>query len=116
MIAYVYLSAFFCIILLSIGQIFFKLSAINIQTTGSYYDLRTISYLFSALFLYGITSIAWVFILQKINLGKIYPIMALSFIIVPFFSFLIFNETFSARYFLGIALIILGIIISISNY
>jgi drug/metabolite transporter (DMT)-like permease len=63
--------------------------------------------------LYGTTTIGWVWLLQKIDLGKIYPFMALSFVLVPLASHLLLGERFQAQYFIGVAIIILGIVISV---
>jgi drug/metabolite transporter (DMT)-like permease len=59
--------------------------------------------------LYGITSIAWVWVLQKTDLGRVYPLMAIAFILVPIGSYLIFGERFQSQYFVGVVLIIIGV-------
>lgn len=110
-----YLGAFFCVLAMAIGQILFKLSSIHLKTSGSFCDLKFLGALFFALLLYGITSIAWVWILQKVDLGRIYPIMALAFILVPLGSYFVFGEKFGTQYFLGVLLIVAGVVISIRS-
>jgi drug/metabolite transporter (DMT)-like permease len=61
--------------------------------------------------LYAIITIAWVWVLQKVELGKAYPFMALAFVLVPLGSHFIFGERFNPQYFAGVALIIIGIVI-----
>jgi drug/metabolite transporter (DMT)-like permease len=108
-----YLVALICVLGIAAGQILFKLSASTMQKAGTIFDMATLATLFSAFALYGITTIAWVWVLQKIELGKVYPLMALAFVIVPVGSHLIFGEKFQPQYFLGVAVIIAGIIITV---
>lgn len=108
-----YFIAFICVLGIAAGQILFKLSAASLQKSGSFFDPNTLLTLFSAFALYGITTIAWVWVLQKIELGKVYPLMALAFVIVPIGSHLFFGEKFQPQYFLGVAIIIIGIILAV---
>lgn len=110
-----YFIALCCVLGLAAGQILFKLSATAWHRTGSLLDIGALSYFFIALALYGVTTIAWVWVLQKEELGKIYPLMALAFVIVPIASHLMLGEKFQASYFLGIALIIAGIFIAVRS-
>ena len=82
---------------------------------GSFYDFRSLSILFSALVLYGITTIGWVWVLQKVELGRAYPMMALAFVIVPCLSYVLLGESFNKQYFVGTAFIIFGILISVGS-
>jgi drug/metabolite transporter (DMT)-like permease len=103
------LIAILCVVGIAVGQILFKLSAISLSETGSFFALKTFLTLFSAMLLYGITSIAWVWVLQKTDLGRVYPLMAIAFILVPIGSYLIFGERFQSQYFVGVVLIIIGV-------
>lgn len=109
----IYFVAVLCVIGIAGGQILFKLSAASLQRAGTFFDIPTLTTLFIAFALYGITTIAWVWVLQKIDLGKAYPLMAIAFIIVPIGSHFIFEERFSAQYFLGVMLIMGGIVLSL---
>ena len=108
-----YFWAFLCVLAMVAGQLLFKLSSTLLVKSGSFFDLKVFTTLFVAMTLYGLTSIAWVWILQKAELGRIYPVMALAFILVPLGSHIVFNEKFSGQYFLGILLIFSGVTISI---
>lgn len=110
-----YLTAFLCVLGLTAGQILFKLSSSFLTKGGSFFEIKVLISLFSALCLYGITSIAWVWILQKIELGRIYPMMALAFILVPLGSHFVFREQFNTQYFVGVFLISIGIITTIRS-
>jgi drug/metabolite transporter (DMT)-like permease len=108
-----YFIAILCVLGIAGGQILFKICATSLQRTGTFFDLHTAATLFVALALYGITTIAWIWVLQKIELGRVYPLMALAFILVPIGSHFVFGEEFKAQYFLGVALIMAGIIVAV---
>ncbi|XYJ11331.1 EamA family transporter [Telluria sp. B2] len=108
-----YLIALICVLGISAGQILFKLSANALHRSGSFFDPRTAMILFAALALYGITTIGWVWVLQKAELGRVYPLMALAFILVPLASYFIFGERFQPQYFFGVTLIFVGIVLAV---
>jgi len=108
-----YIVALVCVFGIAVGQILFKLSASELHRSGSLFDFKTASILFAALALYGLTTIAWIWVLQKSDLGKVYPLMALAFIVVPIGSYFVFGERFSPQYFVGVVLIMLGIVIAV---
>lgn len=109
----IYLIAILCVIGVAIGQILFKLSASMMHRSGDFLDSRGLMVLFVALALYGITTLAWVWVLQKLELGRAYPLMALAFVLVPIGSYFVFGERFQLQYFVGIAFIVIGILISV---
>ncbi|MFD4836106.1 EamA family transporter [Achromobacter sp. NPDC058515] len=108
----IYVAAVLCVVGLAIGQILFKVSASALAQTGTFFSAKPLGALFAAMVLYGITSIAWVWVLQRVELGRVYPIMALAFILVPLGSHLVFGERFNIQYFFGIALIMVGIVVA----
>ena len=109
----IYIVTILCVVGLSIGQILFKLSATALSESGTFLTIKPVATLFAAMCLYGVTSIAWVWVLQKINLGRVYPLMALAFILVPLGSHLVFGERFQPQYFIGVAIIIIGIVVAV---
>jgi len=108
-----YLIAFLCVVGLAIGQILFKISASALAASGTLFTPKAVVPLVAAVCLYGITSGVWVYVLRKIELGRVYPLMALAFVFVPLGSYLVFGERFQAQYFLGVALIMIGIVITV---
>lgn len=110
-----YVIALICVIGIACGQILFKMSALSLKKTGSFFDPSTLALLFSSFALYGIMTIAWIWVLQKADLGKIYPLMALAFVIVPVGSHLVFGERFQTPYFIGVILIMSGIIVAVKS-
>lgn len=109
-----YIVAVACVVGIAAGQILFKLSARSLKRTGSFFDISTLTILGSAFALYGITSLAWIWALQRIDLGRAYPLMALAFIFVPLGSHIFLGERFGRQYFVGVAVIILGILVIVS--
>ena len=73
-----YFIAILCVLGIAGGQLLFKLSASHMHKSGSFFEPRSLMILFVALALYGITTLAWVWVLQKIELGRAYPLMALA--------------------------------------
>jgi len=107
--------AFLCVIGMAVGQVLFKVSATSLTQTGSFFAFKTASTLIAAMTLYAITSIAWVWVLQKVELGRVYPLMALAFILVPLGSHFVFGERFQPQYFVGIALIMIVIVVAVKS-
>lgn len=100
-----------CTLGIAIGQVLFKLSANAAKHADSFFAASALMWLFLALTLYGLTTLVWVWVLQKADLGKIYPFMAVSFIFVPLVSYFVFGERFSNHYLLGLGLVVLGLIV-----
>lgn len=109
----IYAAAILCVLGLAIGQILFKVSATALAESGSFFAFKTAATLIAAMCLYGITSVLWVWVLQKIDLGRVYPLMALAFVLVPLGSHFAFGERFQSQYFIGVAMIITGIIVAV---
>jgi len=108
-----YVVAILCVIGLAVGQILFKISATALTESGSFFAIKSATTLFAAMCLYGITSVAWVWVLQKVELGRVYPLMALAFVLVPLGSHFVFGERFQPQYFVGVAMIMAGIFIAV---
>jgi drug/metabolite transporter (DMT)-like permease len=107
-----YLAALLCVLGLAVGQVLFKVSAIALAHAGTFLSPRVAGALLAAMILYGVTSVGWVWVLQRIELGRVYPLMALAFVLVPLASHFVFGERFQAQYFIGVALIMAGIILA----
>jgi drug/metabolite transporter (DMT)-like permease len=56
-----------------------------------------------------------VWVLQRAELGRLYPVMALAFALVPIGSYFAFNERFQPQYLMGGVMIIAGIIVCASS-
>ena len=109
----IYAAAILCVVGLAVGQILFKVSATALSESGTFFAIKPAAILFAAMCLYGVTSVVWVWILQKVELGRVYPLMALAFVLVPLGSHLVFGERFQPQYFVGVAIIMVGIFITV---
>lgn len=108
------LIALLCVIGISSGQILFKLCAESYRVEGLMAN-KTLSLFTAAIVLYGVTTLVWIWVLHRSELGKIYPLMALAFILVPASSYFLFGERFSAQYIAGVALIAAGIMLTVKS-
>lgn len=97
------------------GQLLFKIGAANWKgTTLVEWFMSFISnpFLVSAIFLYAFTVLIWIYVLRVLPLSLAYPITALSYVIVPVLSFLLLKEKITIHNFIGMGLIIGGVIVS----
>lgn len=102
--------ALFCVLLIAVGQLLFKLVgkvSVETQVTG----LRTMAIGGCALFLYGVATILWIYLLRSAELSKAYPWMALSYVLVAGGSVVFFRESISWTYAAGLLLIIAGVLV-----
>ena len=105
-------------ILLSIGQVLFKKTASVLVVDSAWRFLASIltsPWLWAALFVYGAGTLLWVFVLSRVELGRAIPFVALTFIIVPAVSTVLFNERFTPMYWVGILVIAAGVCITVSS-
>lgn len=99
-------------LLLSCGQILFKHSAMTVPPLTSINSLIILfldMWFWLALILYGVATLLWIFLLQQIPLSLAYPFVALSFIVVPLASLILFKEPMNIFYVMGVFLIIAGL-------
>jgi len=68
-------------------------------------------YVIIAVFMTILTALAWLVALSKAELSRIYPFMALSYVLVALFSWMIFKEDVSLLRWSGIAVICLGVLL-----
>tara|TARA_B100001939_G_C16771754_1_gene542955 strand:+ start:350 stop:730 length:381 start_codon:yes stop_codon:yes gene_type:complete len=108
--------------LMSTGQMLFKKTAISITNLSkeigdpvgiieSIFRAIQIPWFYMALLTYGLATILWLYILQRIPLSVAYPFTALAMVIVPIFSVFLFEEKLTYSYFMGSILVISGIAI-----
>jgi drug/metabolite transporter (DMT)-like permease len=109
------IGAFACVLGAAMGQVLYKAGAIAINDSGTFLAVKPLGILFVAFGLYFVTSIGWVLILKRAPLGQIYPVMALSFVVVPIASYFAFGEQFTSKYIVGVILIFAGIILCLRS-
>lgn len=111
----VYAAAVLCAVGMAAGQILFKISSALHAQSGTFFSMKTAAAFLTAMLLYGVISIVWVWVLQKSELGRVYPIMAMAFILVPIASHFFFGERFTPQYFIGVMFIMFGIYITVKS-
>lgn len=98
-----------CVLVISAGQILFKLAAGHFDPRRPFADPHGLVLLGVALAVYGAATLLWVMILRHAPLSRIYPLMALSFVLTPLGATLLLKEPISGGYWVGIALIMAGL-------
>ena len=109
-----YIALILCVIGIAVGQILFKLASHALGDRTNLLALVTSPYLIGGGTLYVAATFAWIWLLSRVQLSQAYPFMALSFIIVPLLSMTFLGEHVTGRYWLGIALIVAGIVLTLS--
>jgi drug/metabolite transporter (DMT)-like permease len=100
-------------VLLAVGQFLFKRSALALAGLGASDALLTLARLpafYAAIFLYGGSTLLWVWILTRVPLSLAYPFVAVVMILVPVIGWSCFDETLSPAYWIGAALIVAGVL------
>ena len=108
----VFLGILLCVAGMTAGQILFKQAASQwVSNENIILGLITNKALMVAVIIYGLTTILWVFLLRFVDLSKAYPIMAINFVLVPIAASYLYQEQIKMEYWVGISLIIIGIVI-----
>lgn len=100
-----------CVCVISTGQVLFKLASGHLDFRRPFADPRGPAILSVALVLYGMATLVWVSVLRHAPLSRIYPIMALSFVLTPLGGTLFLKEPISPTYWLGVLLILGGLVV-----
>jgi len=98
-----------CVLGISIGQLLFKQAAVSIRAADQWQGWLLNGWLIAALVLYGLTTLAWVWVLRETPLRLAYPFMGLAFLIVPVMSWLFLGEQLRGTTLAGGALILAGV-------
>lgn len=99
-----------CVLGIAAGQVLFKLAATTARP--GLIGLVTSPTLIGAVALYGVVTLGWVYALRHVELSRAYPLMALCYVIVPLATSRLFDEVISTRYWIGVAFIMVGIVIT----
>ena len=106
-------------LLLSSGQILFKIAASGINSLDNQesFVLRLIYQpaFWGACFIYGVTTVLWVWLLTRMPMSIAYPFVTFALIIVPLLSSRFFAESLSIQYWVGAGLIVAGACIIVQS-
>ena len=99
------------VVLIAVGQVLFKALGVESVAAGLM-SPRALVLVIAAGMLYAAALVAWIWLLRTAPLARAYPYMALSFVLVPLMSAVVFRESISAQYVIGITLVVAGIVIA----
>jgi drug/metabolite transporter (DMT)-like permease len=100
-----------CVFVISAGQLLFKLASGHLDFRRPLADPQGLAILGVALALYGGATLVWVAVLRHAPLSRIYPIMALSFVLTPLAGMVVLKEPIAPAYWAGVALILGGLFV-----
>ena len=105
-------SIFFVVGAMAAGQILFKSSAQYLVVEKGplqlFLSLLTWQFMLAVLF-YATGTFLWVILLKYVPLSRVYPFVALSFVLVPIASYCLFGEKLTARYMVGLSFFMTGL-------
>jgi len=98
---------------ISIGQLLFRLSAQRID--GERWLASTLGnpWLWAALIVYAAATLLWVHVLRTAPLSRVYPLIALAFVVVPLLETLLLGEPLRPQVLIGGAVIVVGVVIAV---
>ncbi len=113
----VYLLVLLAVAAMAAAQIFVKKGTLSVAQFPQSFDqlvpffLKAYAnpYVICAVFLMIVTASAWIIAVSRAELSRIYPFMALSYVLVALFSWLIFKEDVNALRWAGIVVICVGV-------
>lgn len=105
------LLAVLCVALIATGQVLFKYSAGALEVSRTLFDRRVGGILLAALVIYAAATLLWIFLLRSVPLGRLYPYMALSFVLVALASWLLLGERLVFGQIAGLGLIVAGLLV-----
>ncbi|MDO8903935.1 hypothetical protein [Hydrogenophaga sp.] len=109
-----FLLILFTVVLLSIGQILFKLASEDVVLTPSEILPSLVSVkLVAAFVVYFVATILWIIALKGVHLRVAYPFAALAFFIVPTLAHFLLGESLSWNTYVGAGIIALGVLVSV---
>jgi drug/metabolite transporter (DMT)-like permease len=102
-------------LIMVVGQLSFKRVALGLGGVEGLFPiirhLATDVWFVAALGLYGLSTLLWVTALRDIPLSKAYVFVALAIALVPIGAAMFFHERLEPRYYLGLLLVITGVVI-----
>jgi len=96
---------------LSVGQLLFKKSALNIAGRGFVSSLASDPTFYLAAIIYAATALLYTWILTRIPLSAAYPFVAGGIVVVPLLGHFFFGEQLTGHFWLGASLIVIGMLV-----
>ncbi|MBK6868240.1 MAG: EamA family transporter [Burkholderiales bacterium] len=98
-----------CVLGISVGQLLFKKAASAFTSATNMQAWLLNGWLWSALLLYGLMTLLWIWVLRHAPLHIAYPFMGLAFLIVPVLAWVWLGEPLTWQTLAGGALILAGV-------
>jgi drug/metabolite transporter (DMT)-like permease len=98
----------------AIGGVFLKLGAVQSGSIQSLLDLWRLFWnwrVILGLSMYFVPALLWIYLLRKVELSLLQPLFAIVYVITPVLAMLVFKEHVSLARWLGIGVIMVGVII-----
>lgn len=98
---------------ISLGQMLLKMAALNLKNPNAMgiwvagYCVNV--HLIGGVFLLGMSTMLWIWVLRSLTLSIAYPFMALAFILVPLLAHFLLHEPLGWRNLAGGLLIVIGV-------
>ena len=101
------------VVLLVAGQLLFKtgLQRIGALTLHNLPAVFLSPFIWAGLALYVIGTVIWFAVLSRAPLNVVYPLQSLAYVLALFGSILIFREQVTAIRWIGVAVILLGVVL-----
>ena len=87
----------------------FNFTASNLWHAGLHFALQW--QILLGLALYAVSVVVWILALTRVQVSIAYPMLSLGYVVTAFAAWWLFGEALSAQKFIGIAVIIAGVII-----
>ena len=100
---------------ISVGQILFRVSAQRIDPQRWIASTLGNPWLWAGLVVYAGATVLWLQVLRSAPLSRVYPLIALAFIVVPLLDALLLGETLRPQSLIGGAIIVVGVAIAIQG-
>ena len=104
------------VLLLSVGQVLFKIAATQIVLSNSIWSSLRNPTLLVALGVYGFATVLWILVLRTIPLRLAYPFVAMAFVFVPIMAHFALAEPLKINTFIGFILILSGVWVSVRGW
>lgn len=69
------------------------------------------AWLWTALLCLGLGLLVWLLVLQRLEVGIAYPMLSLNFVLVTLVARFVFHEPIDRRHWLGVGLVIAGVVL-----
>jgi len=98
-------------LLLAVGQVLWKMGIrqTSITSAGELLGSLLNPFVIAGLLVYVFTTLLWLYIINKAEIGYVYPLQSLAFVFVSIAGIVLFGEHFAINRILGLLLIVFGV-------